>query len=290
MAENQRKRGETKNSRKTKQRKNAPEVVYTPAREFNHSRLVLNILTIVAVAFAIFLGLSIFFNVEQVTVSGADRYSEWTVVEAAGIEQGDSLLFFGEANAASKIIDALPYVKAVRFEIQLPGTVHIIIEEAPVAYCLQAEDGSWWLMTAQGRLTEQINAAVAKDYALIEGITLRAPVAGQDAVAAETGEGSVTGADRLAAALEILTQLEHNELFDKVTAVTVSKLQSLEFWYGDRFQVKLGNVSYMREKLAAIKSAVELAGDYQTGILDASAVTDHLEGITIPCIPFYQQS
>ena len=91
MAENERRRGRKNESRQTKQRKNAPEVVYTPAREFNRNRLVLNILTIFAVAFAIFLGLSIFFKVEQVTVSGNSKYSEWSVYEASGIQEGDSL-------------------------------------------------------------------------------------------------------------------------------------------------------------------------------------------------------
>lgn len=286
MAANERRRGRNTAGRQTKQRKNAPEVVYTPAREFNRRRFVLNILTIVAVAFAIFLGLSIFFKVEQVTVSGNSKYTEWSVYEASGIREGDSLLFFGEAAASSKIIDALPYVKSVRFEIELPGTVHIIIEEAPVAYSVQAEDGTWWLMTAQGRLTEQVNAAAAEDCAKVEGFTLRDPVAGQSAVAVETGEGSVTGADRLAAALEILAQMEANELFDKVTSVNVSKLQSLEFWYGAQYQVKLGDISHMREKLAAVRGAIEMASEYQTGILDASSVTGIDEGITIPCIPF----
>lgn len=287
MAANERRRGMRADRAKTKQKKNAPDVVYTPAREFNRSRLVLNILTVAAVAFAIFLGLSIFFNVKTITVSGAERYSEWTIAEASGIEEGDSLLFFGQATASSKIIDALPYVKSVRFEIELPGTVHIIIEEALAVYSVQAEDGTWWLMTAQGRLTEQVNAADAGNCAKIEGIKLHNPVAGQNAVAVETGEGSVTGADRLTAALQILQQLEANELFDKVTSVNVSKLQTLEFWYGTRYQVKLGDSNHMKEKVAAVRGAIDQASQYQTGILDASSVADVNGEITIPCIPFH---
>ena len=273
MAANERRRGKAKESRQPKQRKAAPDVVYTPAREFNRSRLVLNIVTIFAVAFAIFLGLSIFFKVEQVTVSGNSKYSEWSVYEAAGIREGDSLLFFGQANAGSKVIDALPYVKTVRFEIKLPGTVHIIIEEAPVAYSVQSEDGTWWLMTAQGRLTEQVNAAVAGGCAKVIGITLRTPVVGQDAVALEGGEGSVTGSDRLEVALQILAQLEANELFGKVTSVDVSGLQNLEFWCGQQYQVKLGDSSRLDYKIAAVKSTMEEMSPYQSGILDASFTT-----------------
>ena len=287
MAQNERRRGNRPDRNRAKPKKTAPPVVYTPAPAFNRSRFVLNVLTIVAIAFAIFLGLSIFFNVKQITVSGAERYSEWTIAEVSGIEEGDSLLFFGQASASSKIIDALPYVKSVRFEIKLPGTVHIIIEEAPVAYAVMADNGAWWLMTAQGRLTEQVNEAVAGNCAQIQGVLLRDPVAGENAVAVETGEGSVTGADRLSAALLILEQMEANELFDKVSVVDVSRLQTLEFWYGTRYRVKLGDGNNMKEKLAAVKAAIDSASQYQTGILDASSVTgENLDKVTIPCIPF----
>lgn len=251
-------------------RKSTPEVVYTPGKDFNRNRLILNIVTIAAVAFAIFVGLSIFFKVDQVTVSGADRYSEWTICETSGIQEGDSLLFFGQATASSKIIDALPYVTSVRFEIELPGTVRIIIQEAPVAYAVPSEDGTWWLMTAQGRLTEQVSAAVAADCPKINGLTLRSPAVGNMAVAAESAEGSVTGADRLAVALQIISHLEANELFDRVSSVDVSSLQHLEMWCGRQYQVKLGNTERLDYKIAATGSALEKTSEYQTGILDAS--------------------
>ena len=269
MANNERRRpGERRNP--SAPRKNAPEVVFTPGREFNRKRLILNLITVAAVALAIFVGLSIFFKVEKITVTGAERYSEWSVSEASGIQAGDNLLFFGQANASSKIIAALPYVKSVRFEINLPGTLNIIIEEAPVAYCVLSEDGTWWLMTAQGRLTEQISAAVAIDCPRIDGITLRGPVIGNMAVATETGEGSVTGADRLAVALQIVAQLEANEIFDRVSSVDVSNLQHLEFWCGRQYQVKMGDGERLDYKIAAVRSALEKTSAYQTGILDAS--------------------
>lgn len=260
---------------KPQPKKNAPEVVYTPARQFNRGRLVLNVLTVTAVAFAVFLGLSIFFKVEKVVVSGAQKYSDWTISEASGIQEGDSLLFFGEAAAGSKIIDALPYIQKVRFDIELPGTVHIIVEEAPVAYAIRSDDGAWWLMTAQGRITEKTDAASAGKYTAVNGVSLRDPAVGETAVAAEAeGEGSsVTGADRLSVAMQILQQLEANEMLGKVASVDVSSLQALEMWYGTRYQIKLGDSSELAYKIAAVRSAVEQMSPYQTGILDASFTT-----------------
>ena len=276
MSENKRSgvRRPGRRTAKPQPKKNAPEVVYTPARQFNQGRLVLHLVTLVAVAFAVFLGLSIFFKVETVVVSGEQKYSDWTIYEASGIREGDSLLFFGQASAGSKIIDALPYIQKVRFDIELPGTVHIIVEEAPVGYALQADDGTWWMMTAQGRITEQVDAATAAKNTIVKGVSLKSPVVGASAVAAETSETtSVTGADRLNTALQILQQLEANEMLGKIASVDVSNLQALQMWYGTRYQVKLGDSGRLGYKIAALKSAVAQMSQYQTGILDASFTT-----------------
>ena len=44
--------------------------VYTPPKPFKRGRFVLHLVTVVAVVFAIILGMSIFFKVEKVQVSG----------------------------------------------------------------------------------------------------------------------------------------------------------------------------------------------------------------------------
>lgn len=275
MPSNERKDRTRRRGAAAKPRKTAPEVVYTPARPFNRSKLILRVLTVAAVAFAIFLGISIFFKVDTITVSGCEKYSEWTIVEKSGVKEGDSLLFFGEANAASKIIDALPYVKSVRFHITLPGKVQIIVEEVPVAYSIQSGDGTWWLITSEGRVAERVDAAKAGNYTTIVGITLKNPSVGADAVAEEKepAGSAITGADRLDAAVLIMQQLEANEMLGVVASVDVSSLQSLQLWYGNRYLVKLGNSDRMDYKLAAVKSSVEQMSEYQTGILDASFTT-----------------
>lgn len=264
--------------KKPQPKSTAPEVVYTPARPFHRNRLILRLLTILAVVLAISLGLSIFFKVDTITVTGTNKYSAWTVREASDIEKGDSLLFFGKASAGSKIIAALPYVRSVRFDITLPGTVNIIVEEAPVAYSIKCTDGLWWLITADGRVVEQTDGATANNCTTILGVQLHAPKVGEQAVAAEQvqeGENPVviTGADRLNTALEILQQLEANEILGKAASVDVTKMQALEFWYGKQYQVELGDSSRLDYKIAAVKQAVSQMSQYQTGILDASFTT-----------------
>ena len=255
---------------KPQPRNTAPEVVVTQPKPFVRRRLLMRLLTILAVVIAIGMGLSIFFKVDTITVTGAQKYSEWTVSQASGLEKGDSLLFFGRAGVAGKIIHQLPYVKSVRFRIDLPGTVNIIIEESPVAYTVADSKGKPWLITSEGRVVEQTDAAAA---AKIIGVTLLDPKVGELAVAAETDTDAIvttTGADRLQAALEICALLEQNEFLGTVASVDVASLQAIELWYGQQYQIKLGNTERLDYKIAAVRQAIGQMSNYHTGVLDAS--------------------
>ena len=226
-------------------------------------------------------------------VYGNRAYGAWTVQEASGIEAGDRLLSLNNARACGKIKTALPYVDTVRIGIKLPDTVNIYIEEFDVAYAIQTGDGTWWLMTSQGKAVEQIDGGTAGSYTKVLGVTLDNPVEGepvkavitQDAPAStQTEEGAtvpagetipvtVTGTDRLNAALHILSCLENNDIVGEVASVDVSSLSNIELWYGQRFQVKLGDTGDMEKKITYMNRAISQLNDYEMGVLDVSFTT-----------------
>jgi cell division protein FtsQ len=257
-----------------------PNVSQMRAKTFQRSRLYLQLITILAIALAFSLGVSIFFKVETITVSGTNRYSAWTVAEASGIQKGDNLLFFGRAGAQVRIKQALNYVENVRIGIKLPGTVNIFIEEVPVVYSVKDHDGNWWIMTSDGKLLEKANGAEAGNHTVIEGVVLNDPTEGEQATAWEAPpeldtEGNpipsaTTNADRLKAALLIAQQLERNEILGEAASISVESLQQLKVQYGSRYEVRLGDVSEMDGKIAAMKSAIAQMGEFQTGILEVS--------------------
>lgn len=251
---------------------------YTPAKPFQRKKLMLQLLTVAAVALAIAIGLSIFFKVDTVSVAGLEKYSYDSVREASGIQNGDSLLFFSRAEVSSKIMQKLPYIKSVRIGITLPGTVNIVVEEVEVAYAIQDNVGAWWLMSAEGIVLEQINGAVAADHTTIEGVTLVSPAVGEQAEAAEqTGNTpvTVTGEDRLAAALAVVQAMESNEILGEFTTVNVSSPYDLQLWYGTDYQFCLGEGSELNRKLSLIKACLpRILEDYPAGMLDVSNPDD----------------
>ena len=275
-----------------KRRKNRPPVVYTDPRPFNLNRFLIQMVAVLAIALAVTMGLSVFFKVENVVVYGNEAYSAWAVQEAAGLEGGENLLSFGRAKACGKIKTNLPYVKSVRIGITLPDTVNIYIEEFDVSYAIQTIDETWWLITSGGKVVEQIDGGTAGKHTKIQGVYLDAPEPGQPAKALETIQLAetetvdpqlatettappvvTTGAGQLIAALQILTAMERNDIVGEVASVNVESLTNIVLWYGNRYQVNLGDTNEIDKKISYMKQAVAQLSDYQIGVLDVSFVT-----------------
>ena len=275
---------EAEKKRKRAERLNTPAAIYTQPISFNSRRLAIQLITILAVVLALVLGMSAFFRVEQVGVVGAHVYDEYTILQESGIKKGDSLLTFGRTKASGKIIANLPYVKSARIGIKLPDTVIIEIEEAPVSYSIQDQDGVWWLINSDGRVVEQTNAQTARTKTQVLGVTLYQPQVGELGIATETAptetdasgdpvQALISGAQRLSAALTILQELELNDIVGDAASVDVSQLQDIILWYGTQYQVNLGTIDRIALKITYMKNAIMQMSDYQTGVLDISFTT-----------------
>ena len=265
-----------------------PAVIYTEPAAFSRNRLVVQLVTVVAVVLALTVGLSVFFKVQHIYVSGAKVYSESAITEVCGINKGDNLLTFSHARAAALIQANRPYVREVRFGIKLPDTVNIIIEEDEVVYAVKDETGQWWLMNSSGRVVTQGTSSTVANKTQILGVNLDNPTPNEHAVAMESAPAvtdttdpsgetvaeitpvTTTGAQRLDAALEILKALEANDIVGSAASVDVSRIDDIVLWYGTRYQVNLGDSTRLDYKIACMNSVIAQMSEYQSGVLDCS--------------------
>ena len=258
-------------------------MVYLPAQRFSRNRLILQLVSVAAVVVALILGISVFFKVETIRVSGNVKYTAWDVSQASGIQTGENLLTLGIPQAVAKIQAALPYVEDVRIGIKLPNTVNIEIVESEVAYALEAADATWWLVNSSGKVLEKIPEGGQKGYTNLLGVVLNDPVSGEQAVAVEKpgetdSEGNlipvtVTQAQRLTTALDITAYLERNGIIGKASSVNVTDMGNIELWYGQQYQVLLGDDTQLLYKISCLKSAIDEMAPYQAGVLDISFTT-----------------
>lgn len=262
----------------------SPDVVYVQPAPFNKTRFILCLLIVVAVVLAVIFGMSIFFKVDadKISVSGTEKYTPWQIREASGIKDGENLMSINEPRISSAIREALPYVNKVRVGIKLPDTVKIEIEELDVVYSAEDVEGNWWLIRSDGYIVEKTNSADAEQFTKLLGIRLTEPAQGQQAVAyqqVETGEDgettpvTVRASEQLSTALSIVQYLEDCGVIGDAESVDVSYMGNLQLWYGDRYQVTLGDSLELSRKIRSMKAAIDQMSDYQSGILDVSFTT-----------------
>ena len=138
-----------------------------------------------------------------------------------------------------------------------------------MGYAIEAADGSWWMITSDGIVAEQTDAQGAQQTTIIKGVNLDAPQIGAQAKAYEpNSESAVTGADRLAVALQLTQLLEANEILGKMSYVDVTNLQRLYLWYQTQYRIDLGDRQELDTKIATVKAAMAEIGEYQTGVME----------------------
>ena len=253
-------------------------------------------LACVAAALVLILVVIACLRVKLVSVVGNSMYSVQEVQEASGVSEGSALLLVNKTAVASRIRAELPYIDQVRVGIGLPDAVKIEVVELENTFAVAADDGTYWLINSDGKLVEQITAKEASEYLTIQGVRIQNAVAGQmievmqDPVVPEEEkpEGGQTGDDeentgeedavdapaeaspeeRMAVALQMVSQLEGEDDIRSITAVDVTSIYDLQIWYGTRFQVKLGNTDELSYKLEYMVAALAQLDSYQSGVLD----------------------
>ena len=262
-------------------REEVPSIVYTAPKPMQRGTFAWKLISMAAVVVAVFLGLSVFFRVDTITVAGADKYTPWMIRQASGVETGDALLSISEARVASRIISDLPYIDEVKVSRKLPGTVEIQVTELQVTYSIEDENGGWWLIASSGRAIEAVSLEKAMGYTRVEGLAIRTPTAGEQVQALpgkiiDPGEGTAvemdqTDADQqLAALIAIMTGLERSRIIGEITVIDVTTITDLRLEYPQLLTVRLGDDEQLEYKISYLAAAVEKLEANQSGELDLS--------------------
>ena len=217
-------------------------------------------LAVIALAAAIFVGATVFFRVEEVVVTGNVRYRTQEVIDASEIVQGDNLFGLNKFEKARLIRKRLPYVEAVNIRRDLPATLRITVTECRAAAQVAGEDGQW-LISRTGKVLERA-AQTVSNVITVEGVNAVQPEAGSTLVVREGQQLRTTGL------LALLSQLEENDMLDRVANIDVSSDARILMSLDDRFTVKLpvgGDYAYL---LGAMEKAIDSLEPYEAGTLD----------------------
>lgn len=218
---------------------------------------------VVILVIALFFGMSTFFNVSNIEVTGIENYTEEEVIAASGIGLGKNIFFLDEDGAAQKIYEALPYMDDIQITKKLPDTVVI---EASECYRLASieYEGAFWIINKNGKILEKTDAAGAQDTIQIKGLEPIQPALGDKVALGEAGTlelGYMT---------EILNAVVKFHMEDDITWLDMSNVGGITLDYLDRFVVELGKGENAEIKLNMLLNVVENLEDSDSGRIDIS--------------------
>lgn len=236
---------------------------------------VIQFLCIVAVLAAMTVGATVFFQVEQIEVSGNHRYTQEEIVAVTGIVAGDNLFRMNKFAIQDRVKEEMPYIEDILIRRKLPSTITVAVQEwDAVARVLpnsgwvppepeETEEGEevilpvatadTWLISVGGKVLEE---APAEDTRMeISGLTGLDVRAGLPLGVPEEEQL------RLNSALTLLGELESREMLADVSKMDVGPTM-IVLEYRGRYDVKLpldGDFSYKLETLLAAVAERETA-------------------------------
>lgn len=215
--------------------------------------------------------MTLFFRVDNIVVTGQKRYTAEEIQAASGVELGSNMYLLNKYDVVRAITGELPYIEDIRVNRKLPDTLLIEVRESGRPFAL-VQDGSAWLISAGGKIVEQLPGGKAGQYGIISGCELLAPSVGTSlALATEY-------ASQQASLLALLEALDNAGLTENVDGIRLDELSYLKMDYVGRFTVRMAygaDYEWELKKLTATLADEKIQSN-MTGTIDLRLESDRV--------------
>ena len=221
---------------------------------------------ILLVAVGVVLSLTVLFPIQEIRVTGSEKYTEKQVVEACGILPGDNLFMASQTKCQKRLRQQLPYVESVKLEKELTGILTIAVADAQ-EYAAIALKGDYYIISPGGTVLDRRSKAPKKLVTVTVGDC-----------DLSVGEQAVFPSEKTGELLEQLLALaEQNAL--AINSIDISDELSITIKVEGRFSVNLGTTNYLENKIKHLKGMIKAIAPEKTGSINLSMWTsDHTQG------------
>lgn len=203
------------------------------ARKFRKMTPFLIVVSLFLIAAAVYLCLTMLFNVDRITIVGNTIYEERELIETSGIEKGENLFEVDTAYAENKLYSVFNYIEEVEVKRSFPNGVTITIEEAVPFSVIEEADG-FTLVSAGGKVLERGLEEVPYDMLLVRGLST-----------VTSTEDDVKRMDLMQRIINSMRELE----MEGYNFLDLSETLEIVMIYDDRVRVNLGNELELEYKL-----------------------------------------
>lgn len=193
--------------------------------------------------------LTMFFNINEITITGDTIYASDEIINASEVNVGDNLIFVSKKKINNKVTETLPYVGSVKVKRHLPTGLELVVTKTDATFAV-TQDGYFTLLNEKGKVLEAETEFIGENITLLNlGNIISANVG--KSIELET-ENAL---DKL---IEIQEACNNCGLKD-ITAVDLSDIYNIKLTYQGRIILELGetNKANLEKKLALGAKAIE---------------------------------
>ena len=198
------------------------------------------VLSVFIIAAAIYMCLTMLFNVDRINVVGNTLYPERDIISTSGITKGQNLFEVDTAYASDKLYSVYSYIEEAQVKRNFPNAVTITITEAKPFAVLEEADG-YTLISSKGKVLERGLEEVPYGMITVRGIS--------------TVSNSEDDAKRLGLLNTIMAAMQKFEM-KNYDFIDLTDTLEIVMVCGDRIKVVLGNELELEYKLQFVNEVV----------------------------------
>lgn len=191
------------------------------------------------------LALTIFFQVDTITVVGASKYSAEELVAGMDVKKGDNLYLWNKIKTANSLTERFPYLETVQIRRHLPDAIVVTVTECKAVLAVPS-DGGYFLLSAQGKVLER--RATDGGLPVVTGVSL---------MGMQPGQTVTPDADAYTdALLTALQTLDEAGMLDEVDFINMQSLTDVRIGYLRRFDIRVGTTERLGYRLRFVQTVI----------------------------------
>ena len=230
---------------------------YTRKKKKNNSATGILVFLFAAAVFLL-LYTTVFFNIENITVSGASNYTADEIIEASGIKAGDNLVRTSTDKCAAQIESRLVYIENAKVTRSFPSTLVITVEASVPAANFVCDDYIL-LISGGGKVLDRIQEEKAGllDFMGTDPMP--------DLIPGAMFKSSDEHKDN---AVKKLREYFAENGSENITSVDVTDRSEISYTYDGRITVKLGSINDLEYKMKFSEEIIRTKiGEKTEGVL-----------------------
>ncbi len=199
-------------------------------RRKKHKSLYIFIVFILVLGIGILLSVTLFFNINKISVKGDVDYSDENVIQVSGIKKGDNLVRLDANAAEQRILSSMIYIEDADIEKKYPDVIEINLTKCVPSANVKYDDG-YILISKKGKILESAKEMNSDNFTII----------GLEPASFKEGDYIKSLDDQKTKIyleiIDALSKIEDNE----AVSVDITDKYSIIINYDNRINFELGN-------------------------------------------------